>query len=82
MLSLELAHGLPPLVHVALDPDGDRVVEHPGHGGDHAPHLPVPQDDPRHVHPYVATTSCKTRRGLLKGIIFLSHHGIPTEQHK
>ena len=63
VFSLELAHGLPPLVHVALDPDGDGVVEHPGHGGDHAPHLPVPQDDPCHVHPYVATTSCKTRRG-------------------
>ena len=59
VLPLELAHRFPPLVHVALDPDGDGVVEHPGHGGDHAPHLPVSQDDPRHVHPYVATTSCK-----------------------
>ena len=75
VLSFELADRLPPLVQVALDPDCDGVVEHPGHGGDHPAHLPVPQDYPRHVHPDVTTTSWTRRwHELVEGIICQSGH--------
>ena len=50
MFSLHLNDGLSPDLDIVLDPDGDGVVKHPGHGRHHPPDLPVPQDHPRQVH--------------------------------
>lgn len=57
MFSLQLLDRLLPDVDIVLNPHGDGVVQHPGHGGHHPAYLSVSQDHPCQVSPNISAAS-------------------------